>query len=207
VSARSRILERVRRAAATGRFPDRLAVESPKPPPTTDRVAMRDRFVRELASLGVVSQVAASAAEVRTRVKELIGSRSVFSWNAEELPYDVGAISVDPTTAASTRDRHAGAEVGVTGCHAAIAETGSVVVLSGPGTPRGASLLPPTHVCIVRTDDLYWSIGDFFTARCDDIAAAACCTFITGPSRTADIELTLTLGVHGPGEVLVVVGP
>jgi len=50
-------------------------------------------------------------------------------------------------------------------------------------------------------------MGEFFRERAADIAASACCTFVTGPSRTADIELTLTLGVHGPGRVIVVVGP
>jgi L-lactate dehydrogenase complex protein LldG len=202
------ILERARRAAATGRIPrDWMDVQNLTPPRTMDRSTSRDRIMRELASQGVAGYEAARASEVRTRLKELVGSRSVFGWDAGKLPYDVAAVLVDSTTAASPRDRQALAEVGVTGCHAAIAETGSVVVLSGTGTPRAASLLPPTHICIVRADDLYWSIGDFFRARSDDIAAAACCTFITGPSRTADIELTLTLGVHGPGEVIVVVGP
>jgi L-lactate dehydrogenase complex protein LldG len=50
-------------------------------------------------------------------------------------------------------------------------------------------------------------MGEFFRERAADIAAAANCTFVTGPSRTADIELTLTLGVHGPGRVVVIVGP
>jgi L-lactate dehydrogenase complex protein LldG len=50
-------------------------------------------------------------------------------------------------------------------------------------------------------------MGDYFRDRSEAIAGSACCTFITGPSRTADIELTLTLGVHGPGRVIVIVGP
>ena len=50
-------------------------------------------------------------------------------------------------------------------------------------------------------------MGEFFRERRHRVAAAANCTFITGPSRTADIELTLTLGVHGPGKVTVVIGP
>src|SRR5262249_32018976 len=107
----------------------------------------------------------------------------------------------------SPRDLQAAAGIGGTGSHAAIAETGSLVVLSGPGTPRAASLLPPVHLCLVRRGDLFASMGEFFRERAGDIAASSCCTFITGPSRTADIELTLTLGVHGPGRVMVVVGP
>ncbi len=81
------------------------------------------------------------------------------------------------------------------------------MLLSGEGKPRAASLLPPVHLAVVCRNDLRFSMAEFFSERADAMAAARCCTFITGPSRTADIELTLTVGVHGPGEVIVVVGP
>jgi L-lactate dehydrogenase complex protein LldG len=67
-------------------------------------------------------------------------------------------------------------------------------------------LLPPLHVALVRPEDLCFSMGEFFEAHAARIAAASCCTFVTGPSRTADIELSLTVGVHGPGQVVVIVG-
>jgi L-lactate dehydrogenase complex protein LldG len=50
-------------------------------------------------------------------------------------------------------------------------------------------------------------MGEFFTARAEAMAQSANCTFVTGPSRTADIELSLTIGVHGPGKVVVILGP
>ena len=137
----------------------------------------------------------------------IVGGRSVFSWDADRLPYEAGTVLNSAATGASPRQLQASAEIGVTGCDAAIAETGSLVLLSGPGKPRAASLLPGIHLAIVRRGDLRFSMGEFFSEQSASIAGAACCSFITGPSRTADIELTLTVGVHGPGKVFVVVGP
>jgi L-lactate dehydrogenase complex protein LldG len=233
---RSAILDRVRRAQATGRIPaaqpaghhgpathasptrasDELNGVGFRPgdihPPLRETAApTRDRlltiFLRELTALGVAHHVEVSAEDVRNRVRSIADGRAVLAWDRERLPYEVGAVLAGAATGASPRAEQAAAEVGVTGCDAAIAETGSLVVLSGPGKPRAASLLPPLHVCVVRLDDLRASMGEFFEERASDIASSASCTFITGPSRTADIELTLTLGVHGPGTVIVVVGP
>ncbi|PYR25851.1 MAG: hypothetical protein DMF98_10815 [Acidobacteria bacterium] len=179
------------------------------------RIGARSRPDRHRASLrrrpsrrvGVDYHVEASAAEVRTRVADIVGSRSVLRWDVRHLPYDIGGILENAADGSSPRERQAAAQIGVTGCDAAIAETGSLVLLSGEGKPRAASLLPPVHLAILQRNDLRFSMGEFFSARRDAIAAAACCTVVTGPSRTADIELTLTVGVHGPGEVIVVVGP
>jgi L-lactate dehydrogenase complex protein LldG len=165
------------------------------------------RFLIELTALGVEHHVESTPDDVCARVAASVGTRPVLSWDGERLPYGVGRVLAGSTAGRSPRDVQASMEIGVTGCHAAVAETGSLVVLSGPGMPRAASLLPQVHVCVVRSGDVYSTMGEFFTKRAHDIAGAACCTFITGPSRTADIELTLTLGVHGPGRVVVIVGP
>ena len=218
MSAREAILNRIRAARSAG-WSARLQPSewSATCPPKLEerwREALAERpddllsrFSRELEALGVECHIEATPDAVRDRVRRLADGQAVFSWDADRLPYDVGAVFSSPVIGTHARNRQADATLGVTGCHAAIAETGSLVVLSGPGTPRAASLLPPAHVCVVRRADLVATMGTFFRERAADIASAACCTLITGPSRTADIELTLTLGVHGPGRVTVIVGP
>jgi L-lactate dehydrogenase complex protein LldG len=207
MSARDAILSRLRTAGANTRLP------RPSAPPATlvsaaePHHVLVDRFREELQLIGVVSWLEVSADAVQARVAELAGDASVLSWHPRELPYDAGRFLIDPATPDAPRDVQAAAGVGITGCDAAIAETGSLVMLSGPGRSRAVSLLPPFHIAIVRSDQLYGSMGEFFAQRRSDIVKAASCTFITGPSRSADIEFTLTLGVHGPGRVAVVMGP
>ena len=94
--------------------------------------------------------------------------------------------------------------LGLTGADAGLAETGSVVLATGPGRPRMASLLVPVHVAVLRVDRLVESISALLATRGDLVAAGSNLVAITGPSRTADIEHTLSRGVHGPGEVHVI---
>ena len=179
----------------------------PMLPPVVAREAQLARFRDELEALGVSCAIEPSAAAVRERVRDLVRSATVLSWDDAELPYGVSDVLADPIRGSAPRDRQAAAAVGLTGCDGAIAETGSLVMLSRPGRSPAASLLPPFHIAIVRPHQLYATIGEFFAARESDVLGGASCTFITGPSRTADIELTLTLGIHGPGRVAVVIGP
>ncbi len=86
---------------------------------------------------------------------------------------------------------------------AAIAETGTVVCTSAAGTPLQASLLPPHHIAVVAVENIFESLDDFFAAQ--ERMPPTNITFITGPSRTADIELTLVVGVHGPKRLDVIV--
>lgn len=85
----------------------------------------------------------------------------------------------------------------------AIAETGSLICTSQDGKAVQASLLPSHHVAVVRAGNVYASLDDYF-ASCGD-SPPTNITLVTGPSRTADIELTLTIGVHGPERLTVIV--
>ena len=144
---------------------------------------------------------------MRARVAALLDRLHVLSWDPQCLPYGAGALVGAATLGRAPRADQARAEVGLTGCDAALAETGSLVLLSGPGRSRTVSLLPPLHVALVGRDQITYSLGDFFAASRARLRQSASCTIITGPSRTADIELTLTLGIHGPARVIVIVGP
>jgi len=86
---------------------------------------------------------------------------------------------------------------------AGIAETGSIVVTSSDGRAVQASLLPAHHVAILQADNIFPSLTDFFAGLEDNPPTNI--TLITGPSRTADIELTLTIGVHGPEKVSIII--
>ena len=204
-SARDAILSRLRRAERTGTVP--AAVRDGAPAITIQIDDALQRFAAECEALGVTAFVEADENAVRSRVAEVVAGRSVMRWESSHIPYDVGRLFPGAATGASPRPEQASAAVGITGVDAAIAETGTLALLSGEGKPRAASLLPPTHVAVVRRSDICASMGDFFARSAEAIAGAACCTLITGPSRTADIELTLTVGVHGPGVVIVVIGP
>jgi len=204
--ARTVILDRIDRALRTARIPLEISAPVPAPSVRSDAQGLLDRFVLEARAVGVEVFIERSALAVRERLAEIIGDRRVLSWNPERLPYDGGAILAAACLGSAPLRDQAEAEVGVTGCHAAIAETGSLVLLSGPGSSRTVSLLPPLHVALVRPQDLYFGMGDFFESNAARMDEASCCTFVTGPSRTADIELSLTIGVHGPGRVVVIVG-
>ncbi len=91
--------------------------------------------------------------------------------------------------------------VGVTNAICGLADSGSILIVDGEGSPLHASLLPEIHIAILKSSDILSSLPDAIDLVKDKSAAV----FITGPSRTADIEMTLTIGVHGPKEIHVFV--
>ncbi|MEY3668984.1 MAG: LutC/YkgG family protein [Burkholderiaceae bacterium] len=96
--------------------------------------------------------------------------------------------------------------VGITGCFAAIAETGTLAMVSGPDTPASMTLLPETHIALVPASRICPYMEDVFVRlRGERGSLPRALNFISGPSRTADIEQTLVLGAHGPYRVHVII--
>jgi L-lactate utilization protein LutC len=96
-------------------------------------------------------------------------------------------------------------DVGISTAQAAIAETGTLVLDSACERHRLVSLVPPVHIAIIHASAIVETLSDALTLLQKDKEISPAITFITGPSRTADIELTLTIGVHGPQELYVIV--
>lgn len=204
--SRAQILQRLRAGRTAGRLPEADAPEGVIPTPVSAAECLA-RFSIEATALGIDCYVETTAADVRQRLAAVVGGAAVLSWDAHYLPYGAYQALLQPIHGDAPRQQQAGAEVGVTGCDAAVAETASLVLFSGPGRARTVSLLPPVHVALVERHQLYYSLAEVFDKERARMRRAASCTVITGPSRTADIELTLTLGIHGPGRVVIVIGP
>jgi L-lactate utilization protein LutC len=96
-------------------------------------------------------------------------------------------------------------EVGITYAQAGIAETGTLVLDSSVERNRLVSLVPPVHIAILDASRIYATLAETLEVLQSNGELSPAITFITGPSRTADIELTLTIGVHGPQEIHVIV--
>lgn len=184
-----------------------------------------ERFARELEAVGGVLHRVKAVTEVPGVVGRLArerGLRRLVSWHPRALGVDwegglaaegleVERMPLAPPDQAPVRDalraRVAAADVGLTGVDAAVAETGSLVLLSGHGRPRSTSLLPPVHVAVFDAGVLVESLAqlgaylDWWQGPEGPPWRGGAVNVITGPSRTADIELTLTRGVHGPREL------
>ena len=118
-----------------------------------------------------------------------------------QAPCEVEELAISPSAADVFNF-----DVGITTAQAAIAETGTLVLDATQERHRVVSLVPPVHIAIIQSRQIYRTLGEtlgIFHSAGSKLSRSL--TFITGPSRTADIELTLTIGVHGPQEVYVIV--
>jgi len=130
-------------------------------------------------------------------------SRWGIDWVWEEAGCEVWSGGGE-REAARFRAFAAEADVGVTTVDFAIAETGTLVLLAGPDRPRATSLLPRVHVALVRLDQVRRRMGETMEEILLRPGGPPSATlFVTGPSRTSDIENDLAIGVHGPAAVIV----
>ena len=95
------------------------------------------------------------------------------------------------------------ATVGITGSRVAVTHPAAFALASAPDSPRGTSLLPPAHICVVRAADVMATFEEA-VAKLAAQELPSALTWISGPSRTGDLEMVTTLGVHGPRTVEVV---
>lgn len=198
---REDFLRRVREA--TGRAPEAPLSPPPAPiapaPPTGDARALAERFRREHEAVLGRAHVVASPQEARAVLTGLLRDHRTLARSPHALLNEVGLAEAAPhLREASPAD----ADVGVTGAEFGIAATGSVVLSSSWG--RLAALLPDHHVVVLRASQLVPDVEDAYH-RLDPAAMPGAWGFHTGPSKSADIEQTMALGVHGPGRVDVIV--
>lgn len=216
MGARENILARIRKAQGrTGDGPtgEELAFvretiarheSGPQPPfaHAPDRVA---QFRKECERLGTTHATVAAEAQVPGEVARYLRAEALdmrlagweefagLDWSGSGIAYEARP--------ANPSDRN-----GLTGSFCAIAETGTALLLSSPRMPKLNALLPETHVCVVRAARLVDAMEDAFAlVRREAGEPPRSLYFVSGPSRTADIEQTLVVGAHGPYRVHVVI--
>jgi L-lactate dehydrogenase complex protein LldG len=226
---RDRMLARIR--ASLGQSREALAAEAARAPhiapafvhaPQADLAA---QFAAELARLeGHPHRCTGdqAALEIIGAILRQHGARSVIAWDFAQINLpglgallaQLGVRVLDGQVASRGVERSSRlqalepAPVCLSGADVGIAESGTLLLRSGAGRGRLASLLAPVHIAVLRAPQLVRGLGEALAlvqARDADVFAdSSNLTLITGPSRTADIEMTLTLGVHGPREIHVV---
>ena len=141
----------------------------------------------------------APAAVARYLAGERLPASAVCA--AQVAPLDWSAAGIR-TEARAARDADL---VGVTGCFCAIADTGTVVLCSAPDSPAAVSLLPETHVALVPAARIVPHMEDAWRLAREELGELPrAVVFVSGPSRTGDIEQTIVLGAHGPYRVHIV---
>ena len=173
------------------------------------------RFIEELEALGGHGKRVETLEEAREYVLSLArerGAERLIRWDVEELE----ALGVDgPLAEAGVevalwrdledfREVAARADIGLSTAEWAIADTGSLVLTSGPGKGRTVTLLPPTYVAVVPAEKVLRTVPEAIEKYAGDGGLPANVVFHTGPSRSGDIEMEIFVGMHGPGDVHVI---
>lgn len=218
MATRESFLQRVREAVQAGNRPGSRARIEPRghvgyQGAGSDPVAcFRDALVAAGGYPQLVPDGEAAAAAVLQMVRDRSARRVLLGQGAvldglglagRLAALGIEVVEVKTLTDATSRAAFFSADVGISGADWLVAETGSVALRARGEEPRSLSLLPPVHVVVTDRSQLVPDLFDLFTALAP-AGLPSCLALITGPSKTGDIELRLVTGVHGPGEVHVV---
>ena len=212
MSARENILSRIRAKRTPGSMAHSAAREAvrahiarhtqnARPAVNWNPVArFRDEALKLSSTVDEVASMAAVPGAVASYVAQQRLTGEAVCWGElASLDWRAAGIKVD-ARAARPADL-----IGITGAFCAIAETGTLMMLSGPGTPAATSLLPETHVAVIDRSRIVAGMEEAWELMRREVRQPPrAVNFISGPSRTADIEQTVTLGAHGPYRVHVV---
>ena len=212
MSARDNILHRIREANRQAGFksPGRETVlnrlrdpsRGPLPSMKWEPVArFRERCLAMMSTVADVEKLSQVPAAVATYLRDNRLPEAGVCWpEFSGLDWAGAGLHIESRPAADAD------KVGITGTFCALAENGTLMLLSGENTPATTSLLPDTHVAIVPASRIVRAMEDGWDLlRRDHGSLPRQVNFVSGPSRTADIELTLVLGAHGPMRVHVII--
>ncbi len=175
--------------------------------PTVEReqAALTAHFAQEAEKAGCVLHQVANEQEAIAAILELVGADTAVScWAFDQVPISgLEAALAQANIANVVQDEVV--RVGITGVDAALAATGSLVVMSGNGRYRAASLLPPVHIAVVTADQITPDLESWWAQQraqgLSQTRSSSNVVVISGPSRTADIAMQLVMGMHGPREL------
>lgn len=177
--------------------------------PSAERENLVAQFCEAVDALGARSFLANSAVEARDYVAGLLQGKQAIASNSPFL-IDCG-ITALPDVRSNVEDKSelralcAQADAGITSADFALADTGTLVMLSSREEARMISLLPPVHLAVVPRDRILSGLDELLMKAPLPAEGTSAMVLITGTSRTGDIEQILVRGVHGPGEVHIIV--
>ena len=201
------VIENIRRSLGrTSQTPlsQRPAIYVARPP--EDIQSETARFLDEIKKLSGVGQ-RLSPTDIHSAFKTLVTEQNIHKATAWETPYlrqlgvpeILNSLGLEVVAPNASKHEMALCDLGITEADFILPETGTLVLRSSEEKPRAVSLLPRIHLAIIRPEMLRADLHQVFAEARDDHYLV----FVTGPSRTADIELTVTLGVHGPKNLFV----
>ena len=212
MSARERILSRLR--ATQPPFADVPPVRERRemiPPQAKTATERLNRFIENAEGLGCFLYQVDRSEAVEQIMDLLDGDASLLSWGEANLPLAGIHSLLSSLGVAVARHDDGGVRVGLTGVNAALAATGSLVLESGPGRARSASLLPDLHIALMTADQILPDLETWAAAQRQSGHAAfreaSNTVIVSGPSKTADIGHQLVKGAHGPRELHILILP
>jgi len=172
----------------------------------TDLRTLLDNFCTSADIIGIHIEIAADEREAAVLIESVIdrtGAKNIAVSNSQVVAKAIENIETVAFAQDASTEFLFGSDLGITSAQWAIAETGTLVLEAESEDHRLISLVPPVHLCLLEASKIRQTLGEILDLTQGHFGHTI--TFVTGASRTSDIELTLAIGVHGPGELHIII--